>query len=155
MMIGKRKQRKYRNKPVTYDGYKFDSEAEGYRYLTLKSLKKAGIISELEVHPEYPLQPAYRKCESCKHIQDHIPYSRRKKDIICECCGGKTVFIDGITYFADFRVVYTDKVEEIEDVKGSMAIITEAFAMKRKMFEWIYRDKTLKIIIPGKTGNKS
>ena len=154
MMIGKRKQRKYRNKPVTYDGYKFDSEAEGYRYLTLKSLKKAGLISELEVHPEYPLQSAFRKCMSCNNIQDHVPNSRLKKDITCERCGGKTVFFDAITYIADFRVVYTDNIEEIEDVKGSMSIITDVFAMKRKMFEWIYRDKKLKIVIPGKTGNK-
>lgn len=148
MMVGKKKQTKYKNKPVVFDGHRFDSQDEYHRYLTLKALKEAGIISELEVHPKYLLQNAFRKCMICRHIQDHIPGSKRKKDVLCELCGGKTVHFDDITYTADFRVVYPGDVEEIEDVKGSVAVITQAFLLKRKMFELIYPDKTLKIVFP-------
>ena len=154
-MVWKRKQTKYKNNPITFDGYTFDSKAEYNRYLTLKTLKEAGIISELEVHPRYLLQGAFRKCMFCNNIQDHIPNSSRKKDTQCELCGGKTIFFDAITYTADFRVVYPDGVEEIEDVKGSMSVITDVFALKRKLFEWIYPDKKLKIVIRGKAGSET
>lgn len=46
---------KYRNIPTEIDGIRFDSEREGRRYGELKLLERAGRISELRVHPAFPL----------------------------------------------------------------------------------------------------
>lgn len=46
---------KYNNKPVTDDGYTFDSMAEHSRYCELKVLRDADVISKLEVHPRFKL----------------------------------------------------------------------------------------------------
>jgi hypothetical protein len=45
--------RKYRNQPVTVDGYKFASKAEARRYGELKLLKLAGQILDLELQPKF------------------------------------------------------------------------------------------------------
>jgi len=46
---------KYRNKKVTIDGRKFDSKAEGARYVQLKRLHEAGLISGLTCQPAFDL----------------------------------------------------------------------------------------------------
>ena len=46
---------KYRNKRVTLDGYRFDSQAEARRYQELRLLHQAGEIEELLVHPKFKL----------------------------------------------------------------------------------------------------
>ena len=47
---------KYRNKPETVDGIRFDSQAEAKRYWELSQLQKSGDITGLKVHPKWPLQ---------------------------------------------------------------------------------------------------
>ena len=47
--------RKYRNRPVEADGFRFDSLAEHRRYQTLKLLERATTISALIVHPRFEL----------------------------------------------------------------------------------------------------
>lgn len=49
----------------------------------------------------------------------------------------------GIKYIADFRVVYQDGHEEIEDVKG---IETDVFRIKEKLFRADYPDVILRVI---------
>lgn len=46
---------KYRAKPVTLDGIRFDSQAEAARYAELKMLQRGKLIDRLEVHPKCPL----------------------------------------------------------------------------------------------------
>lgn len=46
---------KYRNIPVIVDNIKFASKAEARRYSELKLLERAGRISGLRIHVEYPL----------------------------------------------------------------------------------------------------
>lgn len=46
---------KYKNKPVTIDGFRFDSQAEGTRYGQLQLLVRANIIGNLKIHPRYSL----------------------------------------------------------------------------------------------------
>lgn len=46
---------KYRARPVTIDGIRFASKAEGKRYTELKLLERAGEIKALELQPRYPL----------------------------------------------------------------------------------------------------
>lgn len=48
-------QNKYRAKRVTLDGYTFHSIKESKRYLQLKTLLRAGEISDLELQPRIPL----------------------------------------------------------------------------------------------------
>jgi len=44
---------KYNAEPVTIDGIRFDSKAEGKRYTELKLLERAGEISGLELQPKF------------------------------------------------------------------------------------------------------
>lgn len=46
---------KYGAKPTEVDGIKFASKAEAKRYIELKLLERAGKISALRIHVEYPL----------------------------------------------------------------------------------------------------
>ena len=47
---------KYKANPITIDGIRFASQAEGRRYVQLKMLEKSGAISRLELQPSF-------KCE--------------------------------------------------------------------------------------------
>ena len=103
---------KYKNVKVHIDGYKFDSKAEAERYLELKILSKAGMISNLALQPKFEIQPHFRH-------------------------NSKTEL--AINYIADFS--YTEKGSDkiiVEDVKG---METDVFKIKRKMFIKIYGDK--------------
>lgn len=44
---------KYNARKVVIDNIKFDSQREGDRYLELKLLLRAGVISSLKDHPKY------------------------------------------------------------------------------------------------------
>ena len=56
--IGARSKRLIKAKPVTYDGYRFDSNAEFERYLVLKQRQADGKISDLTVHTTTQLRVA-------------------------------------------------------------------------------------------------
>ena len=47
--------RHFRPQPITIDGHRFDSKSEGRRYGTLRRLCEAGLVRNLEVHPQLPL----------------------------------------------------------------------------------------------------
>lgn len=109
---------KYFNKKVIIDGIKFESKKEGKRYTELKLLKRAGLIKELELQKVFELQPKYINAKG-EHIR-------------------------AITYKADFY--YYDKEKEkyvVEDTKGYR---TEAYKIKKKMFEYVYPDLTIEEI---------
>ena len=144
---------KYHNKSCTVDGEKFASLAEARRYLELKSLKLAHKIKDFKTQPGFLLQPAFRKCPECLHIQAHIPKSQKKQDVMCHECGTRTRVFEAIEYFADFLVVLADGTEVIEDVKGSKGYQTDVFKLKHKIFESRFPDKTIRIVImPPKRG---
>ena len=84
------KRHKYGARRIEIDGIMFDSIKESRRYIELKQLEQAGEISNLELQPEYELQPAF------------------------DCCGKRQ---RRIVYRADFRYKDGDKVV-VEDVKG-------------------------------------
>jgi hypothetical protein len=83
---------KYRNRPVTIDGIRFDSQAEGNRYLILKSRHRVGEIHKLRTHPRYTLLDAF------------------------ECKGVK---YRAIVYEGDFEYI-ENGVTVVEDVKGKV-----------------------------------
>jgi len=105
--------RKYNNKRIEIDGYTFDSKLEADFYLRLKPLIKAGKIKELKIHPRYLLQEGFTK--NGKHYQP-------------------------IYYIADFEVLYDDGTVVIYDTKGMR---TEVYKIKKKLFEYRYKDKTI------------
>ena len=141
---------RYRNKSCTVDNIKFASMAEARRYQELKTLKLAHKIKDFKLQPPYVLQPPFRKCPSCLHIQDHIPGSQKRKDVLCEKCGSRTKVIEGISYIGDFLVINNDGTETLEDVKGSRGYMDPVFKVKQKLFEAKYPDKTIRIVIMGK-----
>ena len=107
---------KYRAKKTEYQGIVFDSQKEADAYVELMLMKKAGIVTEVELQPVFTLQPAFTK-------------------------GGQNY--RAIKYQADFKVTYKAGYTEIIDVKGYE---TDVFKIKRKLFEYKYSDLTLKLI---------
>lgn len=107
---------KYGAKKTQDGGRTFDSKAEARRFNELSLLVLAGEVLSIECQPRFMLQESFKK-------------------------NGKTH--RAIEYIADFRVLYKDGHEEIEDVKGMQ---TEVFKIKRKLFEKRYPNLTLKIV---------
>ena len=102
---------KYGNVKIKVDGHTFDSKKEADRYYELKLMQRAGMITDLELQPEYILQEGFKK-------------------------GGKTW--RPIIYRADFR--YKDERGNVvvEDVKGFR---TKEFEIKQKLFEYKYEER--------------
>lgn len=99
---------KYKNKKVEIDGHVFDSKAEANYYQGLKMRHASGEIDGFELQPIFNLQPAFKK-------------------------NGKD--FQAITYIADFMIYLPNGDVEVIDIKG---MVTETFAVKRKMFEFKY-----------------
>lgn len=102
---------KYHNKKTVINGITFDSRREAERYVELKVLQKKGLITQLELQPKFLLQKGFKY-------------------------RGKTQ--SAITYKADFRYIDLEtNTYVVEDVKG---MVTQAFAIKKKMFLATYGD---------------
>lgn len=85
---------KYKNVKVTVDGHVFDSKRESARYHELKLMERAGLITELELQPKFPL--------------------------FAWVLGGGTPAVVGV-YRADFAYLQ-DGQRVVEDVKGMTAL---------------------------------
>ncbi len=108
---------KYNNKKTEIDGIKFDSKKESQRYCELKLLEKANIIHSLILQPKFILQEKFKK--NGKSYQE-------------------------IKYIADFQYFCNERQKlVVEDVKG---FETTEFKLKRKMFEFMFRDLELTLI---------
>lgn len=107
---------KYRNRKVTIDGRTFDSMAEAAYYQELKLRLKAGDIKGFACQPKIELIPGFTK------------HGRK---------------IRPMTYIADFEITHNDGSIEYIDVKG---VETETFKLKRKLFDFLYREERLTIV---------
>lgn len=107
---------KYNSKKVTVNGIVFDSKMEAEYYLHLVDLKVKGIVEVIELQPKFLLQEAFTK---------------------------RGIRFRKIEYWADFKVTYSDGHIEIVDVKG---VETEIFKIKKKLFEYKFKDLELKLI---------
>ena len=117
LTLPNQKQNKYKNKKVSINGKVFDSKKEAKRYCELIKLEQAGLIKDLETQKKFLLLDTFRK-------------------------NGKTY--NQISYYADF--VYFDiysKKTIVEDVKG---VKTQVYKIKKKLFEFIYPNLTIKEI---------
>lgn len=97
---------KYRNKKTEIGGEKFDSKAEGGRFVALRRMQEAGLIINLRRQVSFELAPAVK-----------IP--------------GKGRMSPPLRYFADF-VYEQDGKQIIEDVKGQEKV-TEGYRIKRHL----------------------
>lgn len=111
-----KKKSKYNNVKTEVDGIKFDSKKEAEYYCQLKLLKQAGEIKDFGLQPKYELQPSFKKNGTTHR---------------------------SITYIADFVIDNNDGTTDIVDIKG---VETQVFKIKKKLFEYKYPDKNLKII---------
>lgn len=105
---------KYHARKTKVDGIMFDSKREAARYKELQLLERAGEISGLERQVSFELLP---------------PFTHKGRKV------------RGIQYRADFT--YTTKEGEyiVEDVKG---VRTQAYKLKKKLFEFRYPDLDIK-----------
>lgn len=107
------RQHKYGAKKAIVDNIKFDSQAEAKYYSKLKLLKRAKLIVDFEIQPEYIVYDGF--------VRDGKKYQP-------------------IKYRGDFLVTYPDGRIEVIDVKGMK---TPVYEMKKKMFTDRYRDLVL------------
>lgn len=65
-----KKKPKYKNQKVIYNGVLFDSKKECGRYLELKMMQAAGLISDLRLQVSFVLIEPNGKERGCKYIAD-------------------------------------------------------------------------------------
>jgi hypothetical protein len=115
---------KYLNKKCEADGLKFASLLERNYYVKFKLLLKAGKITRLVCQPKFELIPAFEK-------------------------GG--VKYRALYYVADFGIEWSDGRYEVFDIKGwdkntGKFRLTKEFILKQKLFEYRYKNITIKLI---------
>lgn len=122
--LTRKKGNKYHAKKVVVDGITFDSEKESKRYLFLKQAQAEGVISDLELHPQYIILPAI-KGERVKHF-------KRIPDRIEEY-----TIQQPVKYTADFRYI-KDGQTIVEDVKGSKSTTSRDSYLRIKMMKYFH-----------------
>ena len=105
---------KYRNKKPVVDGITFDSKVESEYYLKLKDDLANGRIKSFELQPKFVLQKGF--------------------------CTNEGKNIRPIHYVADFSITGLSGLISIVDIKG---LPTPASILKKKMFQYVYRDHNL------------
>ena len=115
---------KYNNKKIIVDGNVFDSKKEAKRYQELKTLERAGIISNLQRQVKYVLIPAQYELSDEVYTKGKDKGKPKKGRLIERECA----------YYADF--VYCCNGETIvEDTKGMR---TAEYIIKRKLMLYIH-----------------
>lgn len=102
---------KYGNTKTVVDGIRFDSKHEASRYVELKYMERAGLITDLHLQAPYELVPK-QKDESGKVVER------------------------AVTYVADFVYRQNGKVV-VEDAK-SPATRTPDYIIKRKLMLYVH-----------------
>ncbi len=113
------KKSKYGSIKTVIDNITFDSKREASYYNTLKLLKRAGEVLQIDLQPEFP----YNMYCTVPGIND-----------------GSRVYAKQYKYVADFRVTYKDGHIEIIDVKG---VKTSIYKQKKKIIEALYGFKII------------
>jgi hypothetical protein len=102
---------KYKNRRVTVDGLKFDSEKEAGRWFDLVALEKAGQIAELKRQVPFELAPAV-----------HLAGEKRKKPAL-RYLADATYVIAGQLVVEDTKSDVTRKLGEYRIKKHLMATV--------------------------------
>ena len=129
--LTRKKSNKYHAKKVVVDGITFDSENESKRYLFLKQAQADGVISDLELQPQYIILPAIKgkRVKHFKRIPDRIEeYTIQQQ----------------VKYTADFRYI-KDGQTIVEDVKGSKFTMSRDLPLRVKMMKY-FHDIDVKLV---------
>ena len=134
--IAPKKDNKYKNEKVEFDGIKFDSKRERDRYMALKDAERRGLISELKCQPTFELMPAI--------YHDEVKHLKTKDKIIKRCDQL------AITYKGDFQYVKDGKIV-VEDVKSSksLAALDQKFLLKEKMMYYFHKIRIRRVYKPN------
>lgn len=115
MPAKRKKENKYKNTKVIYNGIKFDSKKECNRYIELSRLASTGCISDLRLQVPFVLQETFK---------DNTGRTERS-----------------IKYLADF--VYSKGSRKyIEDVKSPITRKEPTYIIKRKLLKYKYPEYT-------------
>lgn len=113
---------KYGARKTVIDGQTFDSKAEANRYIVLKAQADEGSITGLI-------------CQCKIILLEGFTYQGQK--------------VQPITYRADFAYV-KDGITYVEDVKSVATAKTEAFRIRWRLLQWMYREREdVKCIVTG------
>lgn len=108
---GQSKTGKVPHQKIVVNGIEFDSKVEHDRYLELRLMERAGVISDLVCHPEWEIIP-----------KQSIP--------------GHRAFLPA-HYTADFKYI-RDGVEHVEDVKSTYTREDQAYILRRKLMYLVH-----------------
>ena len=104
------KRSKYGNTKTVINGIEFDSKKESERFLELAMLQKAGVIKNLERQKRFEIVP-------------------------------KTKDERAVYYYADFVYLEVESGKMIcEDVKSEATKRDKTYIIKRKLFQYLYKD---------------
>ena len=81
------KKNKFRNIKVEYEGIKFDSKKELFRYKQLKMLLKGGLIKDLQLQPKFKMEVQGKLI--CTYIAD-FSYTMKGNYIVEDVKGVRT-----------------------------------------------------------------
>ena len=115
MPAKRKKENKYKNTKVIYNGIKFDSKKECNRYIELSRLASTGCISDLRLQVQFVLQETFK---------DNTGRTERS-----------------IKYLADFVYSKAGQVY-VEDVKSPITRKEPTYIIKRKLFKYKYPEYT-------------
>lgn len=114
---------KYKSRKAVVNGITFDSMKEARRYQELLMLKKAGVITNLELQKPFELIPA--------QYETYERYGKRGKRLK----DGKRCIEKSVVYWADF-VYQEDGKLIVEDTKGMQ---TKDYIIKRKLMLYVHK----------------
>lgn len=115
MPVKRKKENKYKNTKVIYNGIKFDSKKECNRYIELSRLVSTGCISDLRLQVPFVLQETFKDNTGCTERS--------------------------IKYLADFVYSKAGQVY-VEDVKSPITRKEPTYIIKRKLFKYKYPEYT-------------
>ena len=75
---------KYHNRKVEIDGFRFDSQKEGNRYLILKRMEQEGKIKDLQRQVSFEVVPKSKGERAVKYIADFVYYDIEKQMHVVE-----------------------------------------------------------------------
>lgn len=123
----------YFSKKVTYKGISFDSIAERDRYIYLFDCQNKGLISDLELQPNFELLP-----KQTEIVNVHLKTKTKQIEKIVE---------QDIRYTADFAY-RKDGQYIVEDVKGSKYNIERDFPLRKKLMYFFHKIKVKVVMNP-------
>ncbi len=114
-----RHRNKYGAEPVEIDGRRFDSKAEGRRYMLLKDMERKGEITGLECQVSFTLVP------------EQIILGKKERPV---------------RYVCDFRYTRKDGAVVVEDVKSGPTR-TREYNVKRKLMWMVHKVAVVEVMV--------